>query len=72
VDVSGLPISPIFKGQEIQKKEQRTTEVNLHNLLFGTLAMSNYLKKHNVPKALFQFSGKKAPTLVDPLVQVHL
>jgi hypothetical protein len=34
--------------------------------------MSNFIKKHNVLEALFPFSGKKAPNLVDPLVQVCL
>ena len=33
--------------------------------------MSNFLKKH-VFEALFLFSGKKAPNLVDPLVKVRL
>jgi hypothetical protein len=31
-NISGQPLSPIFKGQEIQKGEQCTTEVNWHKL----------------------------------------
>jgi hypothetical protein len=33
-NVSRQPISPSFKGQEIQKTEQSTTSVNQHNVLF--------------------------------------
>jgi len=34
--------------------------------------MSNFLKKHDILEALFPFSGKQAPNLVDPLVQACL
>jgi len=34
IDVSEWPISPIFKSQEIQKREESMTVVNSHSFLF--------------------------------------
>jgi hypothetical protein len=42
LDVSGQSIGPIFKGQEIQKREHKTTEVNWHCIFCeggGTLSI---------------------------------
>jgi len=33
-DISVQRIGPIYKGQEIQKREQRMTDVNWHSLIF--------------------------------------
>jgi len=33
------PIDPSFKGQEIKEREPSITEVNWHNLFFGTLSI---------------------------------
>jgi hypothetical protein len=40
-DVLGQPIISIFKGKEIQKREENMTEVTLCNLLF--LGLCHYL-----------------------------
>jgi len=34
-NISGQPVSPISKGQEIQERDQNATEVNWHNLSGG-------------------------------------
>jgi len=33
-EISGQPIGPVLKGQEIQKREHSVCEVNWHNLFF--------------------------------------
>jgi len=57
--LSGQPIGPSFKGQEIQKTEHSIKEVNCHNLLFREFQFSK--------GALFQFSRKEASNLVDQI-----
>ena len=48
---SEKPKHPIFKGQEIQTREQCMTEVNWHNLFLDLCLSSNFLKKHDVSEA---------------------
>jgi len=49
MDFTGQPISPSFKGQEIQKREKSTIEVNRNNLLvLGFCPLSNIFKKYDV------------------------
>ena len=61
-DVSDQPINPIFKCQEIQKRELSMTEVNRHNFFLFT-SMSDYLKKHGVLKdRYFHFQAKNPLT----------
>jgi len=54
------PISRSFKGQEIQTREHRMTEVNCHNLSGGgTWQSPNFLKLRNILEAgSDSFSGK--------------
>jgi len=64
-----------LEGSKIQKEEYSTTEVNWQKFLFWGLVhhliISN--KKFQKP-ALFLFSGKDAPNLVEPLnwASLHL
>jgi hypothetical protein len=51
--VLGQPISTIFKGQEIQKREQSTTERSLtqSSFLERLGPSSNFLKKQDISEA---------------------
>jgi hypothetical protein len=69
-DVSEQPIGPIFKCQEIQKRELSMTEVKRHNFFLFT-SMSDYLKKHGVFKdRCFHFQAKKPLTWKDPWIEL--
>jgi hypothetical protein len=67
-DILGQPISPTFKGQEIQKTEYSTTEVKWHNLLFMGLCPSpNFLKMHDgLEASSVSILSKETPNLVHP------
>jgi len=55
----GDRLGPIFKGQEIQKREQNTKEVNSHSLLFLRLSLVIFQKPAVIP-----FIGKEAPNFL--------
>jgi len=64
--VSGQPISPIFKVQDIEKREQNTTEVNLS--LFYCVHHQILRRRITFRKPVpFSFSGKETPNLGYPL-----
>jgi hypothetical protein len=67
--VSGQPISPIFRVQDIQKREQNATEVNLSLSLSLLLCPSSDSSKTVTFQKLvmFSFSGKETPNLGYPL-----
>jgi hypothetical protein len=52
-NISGQPISPIFKGREIQKRELGVSEVFCQFFFGGggTVSFSNFLKKHYILEA---------------------